>query len=270
MIKEIIKKMSVKLSEFRKLYRDLCNVTPSGIVEDISFEKDRKSIMRDLGYKMKGVPPRVQGLKYHGANARRDANESRLVAMSSNYSETIKKKKYLHDLLVDSEKINKVTKEIESYILKNKPVPNFIFDKLPADDAIMKIQMEARMERAKRNKNLSAFLPGQKNIVALPPLSKTRKREPITIMKEFTTTRWSKEERELLNHLYHEVPRPSNKKKLDSWKIYYENISIRFKEIYPNRKQIDIEQKLEEMITLRQFKEKGEEDFWKASGSPTK
>lgn len=254
--------MAVKLSEFRKLYRDLCNVTPSGQVEDLAFEKDRKNVMRDLGYKMKGVPPRVCGLKYHGASARRDANESRLKALGSNYAETVKKKKYLHDLLVDSEKINKVTKEIEQYILENKPVPNYIFDKLPADDTIMKIQMEAKMERAKRNKNLSAILPGQKNVIALPPLSKTRQRQPINIMKEFTTTRWSKEERDLLNKLYHEVPRPSNKKKLDLWKVYYENISYRFKEFFPIRNQIDIEKKLEEMIIKRQFKEIGEAEFW--------
>jgi NAD+--asparagine ADP-ribosyltransferase len=260
--------MAVKSSEFRKLYRDLCNVNPSGVVEDISFEQDRKNIMRDLGYKMKGVPARVIGLKYHGATARRDANECRLKAIGSNYAETVRKKKYLHDLLVDSEKINKVTKEIQQYILEGMPVPNYVFDKLPADEAIIKIQMEAKMERAKRNKNSSSLLPGQKNVVALPPLSKTRQRQPINIMKDFTLTRWSREERDLLNKLYHEVPRPSNKKKMDSWKIYYISISSRFKEFFPERKQIDIEQKLEEMITKRQFKELGETDYWKESKSP--
>lgn len=261
--------MAVKSSEFRKLYRDLCNITPSGIVDDISFEEDRRNIMRDLGYKMKGVPPRVLGLKYHGANARRDQNECRQKAIGSNYAETVRKKKYLHDLLMDSEKINKVTKEIEHYILENKPVPNYIFDKLPADDAITKLQMDAKMERAKRNKNLSSLLPGQKNVVALPPLpSKTRQRQPINIMKDFTSSRWSKEERILLNKLYHEVNRPSNKKKLDSWKIYYSNITVRFKEFYPTRTHTEIEQKLESMITTRQFKELGEIDYWKTTTSP--
>ncbi len=74
--------------------------------------------------------------------------------------------------------------------------------------------------------------------------------------------KWSVEERQQLNKLYHDLPTPKNKKNIELWKLYFINFANRFVVFYPNRSVEEVTEKVQECIAKRQFKETGEIMYW--------
>eukprot|EP01035_Chromulina_nebulosa_P022778 gene22778-29493_t len=93
------------MSNTLRLYRELCRIDPSRKVHDITFERERKEIMKDLGYDIGEIAEAVSPLRYHGKMARR-----RHITTKSLTAES-KKKKMLYDTLVAADKTNKLMKE---------------------------------------------------------------------------------------------------------------------------------------------------------------
>ncbi len=94
-------------------------------------------------------------------------------------------------------------------------------------------------------------------------------------------TKWTHEEKERFRVLFHELPLPSsystsnrqfnpithnqiiNANQVELWKLYMANFSERFRTFHPHRTEKEISGKLQEMISRKQFKFHGEEEYWR-------
>jgi hypothetical protein len=250
-------------TEFLRLYKELCRETKESIdsgikikssEDDIShvqmYPSTRLSVFNQLGYNVGDInPKRIQPLKYHGKMARRLAEIKLTNNKSSNQIEKANsestrekaiKKKQLNDIFIETERINKIASEIQKLTTEGKSIGN---------DLVLKL--------ANDSKSRTAAVKLKK----LPPISYTQKRE-IFISVNTSSNKWTIEEREKLNQLYHEIEKPTTNY-LESWNLYYKNIADRFVGLYPKRKHSDVVEKIIIMITSRQMKEKGEIEYWK-------
>lgn len=255
-------------TEFLRLYKELCAgtrvETDSGAMvkqsrsqgnEGDMYPAVRLSVMAQLGFDVGlACPIRTQPSKHHGKQARRSKEIKAMISGPGGNSSTknvtstrdeAAKKKHLNDIMQETERINKVAREIEAMTTLGKPINN---------DLVLKLANETKKRTAANIVN---------RFGKLPPLSTvTTAREPSVIRKDFSGNKWSQEELEKMNSLFHEIPKPSTKH-LDAWYHYYKNLAARFRSLYGHRSEQSVIEKFQCVILKRQLKESGERTFWK-------
>ena len=251
-------------TEFLRLYKDLCRgdqkKVDSGLPPrapdsdgDAMYENLRLQVMTTLGFDVGlAAPTRVLPPKYHGKAARRAKEVKNITGeLASTVSsrkkgdtlETAKRKAFL-DAMIETDRINKVAKEIESLTSQGKPIPNTLVLKL-----------------ANEKKTRGAVNVVDRNVVVLPPLS-TAPRELSVIRKDQSRHKWSQQEIEKVQSLFEEVPKPSATNQLDAWQYYYKTLAVRFRSLYGGRGEREVIEKMQFLVLKRQLKEAGERDFW--------
>jgi len=238
-------------TEFLRLYRELERITPSTTFDEKKLTDQRNDVMHRLGYKQMGGDRKYTApAKFHGKKAREDAHEARQVAMLGDAKAKAQRRMEVHKAVHDVEHLNSLARELSTFVKDKKPVPGGLMRKLVGNDAM-------------RTKGPPVD-NGPADKWQPPHLA----REPRQLRKDFTVNSWSLDERMLLNKLYLETPKPTVKTKIDSWKVFYENVCSRFIQFYPARTLKESIEKLEDLIRRRAIKEVGESEYWDSLRSP--
>lgn len=240
-------------TEFLRLYRELEKITPSTAYDEKKLTAQRNDVMYRLGHtQMGGELKYTKCAKFHGKKAREDAHEARQNALMNDAKAKAQKRMQVHNAVHKVEHLNGLARELSSFIKTKQPVPGALMRKLVGNDAMRK----------------KISQPDEGNTDSWkPPTIPRLQRE---IRKDYTSNAWSIEERMLLNRLYVEIPKPTMLNKVDSWRVFYENVCSRFVALYPNRSIEESIAKLEDMISRRVLKEIGEVEYWESIRSPTK
>jgi len=244
-------------TEFLRLYRELAQITPSTVFDEKKLTAQRNDVMHRLGYKQTGGEMKyTKCAKYHGKKAREDAHDARQAALQNDAKAKAQKRMMVHNAVHEVEHLNSLARELSTFVDKKEPVPGLLMRKLLGNDA-MRLKAPQTADERPLDQWKQPTIP----------------RQPREKRKDFTLNSWSLEERKLLNKIYLEMPKPTVMTKLDSWRIFYENVCSRFIQFYPQRTLKESIAKLEEMIHRRAIKEVGEPEYWEqvqARFSPTK
>lgn len=242
-------------TEFMRLYRELEKITPSTAYDEGRLVRQRNDVMHRLGHKGVGSTQKyTKGSKWHGIKARENAHEARQEALLGNAKEKAQLRMQVHAAVHNVEHLNGLARELSKFVDAKKNVPGGLMRRLVGNDAMRK--------KAPAGEEKDAPVSSW-SVTTLP-------REAREKPKDFSANSWSTEERAQLNRIYLEMPKPTVMTKLDSWRIFYENVGVRFIAFHPHRTLEEAVAKLEDMITRRVMKEVGEADYWKDVASPGK
>lgn len=250
-------------SEFFRLYRELCR--SDAVAEtDYSHLRERKDVMRVLGYDVGSGQKHVERSKHHGKAARRFAPQKRLKAIATDNKEEARRMKELYETSSKASDIQILTLKMQECVARSEKIPHSLWRKY--NDIFMK------NDGSSSNPPLSIPSPSKGDSIQLPTIhnskenikerSITTRRSDTILRKDFTENKWSLEERERLNAIYWILNKPSVQI-LSAWEQYYVEFASRFRAFYPRRSQEEIIVKIQEMISLRQMKEPGEAQYWK-------
>lgn len=237
-------------SEFFRLYRELGKSSNiDARAKDISYDRERKEVLKAIGYDIKGIRKAVQPNLNHGKYARRIQNERHLAAISGDYlKHQYRKKKEFNDMLIETDKINSAAKELSELLAEKKPIPRLLLKQITGSHG---------SSAAPTLSSQSQSMDLKPHVVPDPILPRVFSK----VRKSMSLNKWSPEERQRLNQLYNEIkPPPVSHKGM--WELYYETIAYRFKDFFPRRSIDDIVTKVEELVTDRKLKEGGEKQFW--------
>eukprot|EP00607_Mallomonas_marina_P006458 CAMPEP_0182430286 /NCGR_PEP_ID=MMETSP1167-20130531/39163_1 /TAXON_ID=2988 /ORGANISM="Mallomonas Sp, Strain CCMP3275" /LENGTH=192 /DNA_ID=CAMNT_0024615213 /DNA_START=347 /DNA_END=925 /DNA_ORIENTATION=- len=185
--------------------------------------------------------------------------------------------KELQAIRAKSKEIKSLAEKIQEYSLKSEPIPTVLWTKyntLHENDTFT----DSNIKSGSRNPvNKYPSQPSEAVTVATPSISalqnQSTKMPPnkslqslvrpiLSVRKNYTSNKWSKEERDRLNGIYHCLNRPPDKN-VSAWDAYYVEFTRRFQAFYPTRGHEEIREKIVQMMRLRQMKEMGEEQYWK-------
>jgi hypothetical protein len=245
-------------SQFSMLWSDLVKTGPMTKARDTNFERDRKEIMFQLGMiggkssdKKKSMGPlRAVANKHHGKKARALANEAHQKALYADSKTDAIKRLEVQTMVHEVESKNVISKEMAKYVKAQQPIP----------PRLMKALIGGKISKPKTlppliKKKIEGYQP--------PPTDRSTHVRKQTILQNMkTNNKWPIEERKHLIQLYKEIEKPQNAQ-VELWKIYYNRLSDRYRSLYPHRKAIEITDKLQEMITKRQFHDEKEIEHWK-------
>ena len=216
------------------------------------YSNTRMSVMTRLGVEGMGEEKFIRTMPnpHHGKAARRQAavmakkpkEESKSAADAQSGRDKADARKKFNDLMVETERINKVAKEIQQQLVKGENISN-------------NLVMRLANEKKKR--------VGVQKAKKLPPLTVKENfpRELSVIKRDFSKNKWTVEERDRMNSLFHEIERPSANQ-LGAWGQYYKGFADRFRSTMPGRSEADVIQKLQCMILKRQMHNDKEKQFW--------
>lgn len=246
-------------TEFSRLYRELCHSGPNDSLKDIYFTRERKQVLKSLGYDIKSEPQKYQISKYHGKGPRRRIIEARLKAISSEVSEERKKQLKIRELTRKTQEVNDLTEKIQTLLSENKYVSNHLWAKY---DQIY--GYETTNNNNNNNNKIS------KNQTKSKTVTITTQRPRSIIKTDYSKSKWTKEERDRLNYLYNEIKRPSGHT-IDAWEVYYSEFASQFRIFFNHRSESEVIEKIKDMYANRQFTELGEENYWQnvRATSPT-
>ena len=245
---------------FGKLYRELCNDSLSKPSTDTDYFDQRVEVMRMIGLGGSGTggkkvqPRRVRGSKYHGKEARYRQGEARLKAISQDNATVATKRLAVARAVNEVQKNFEVSKKLGTFVKNKQAFPPSLMRELLGRDATRKPNVA--LSPLSKRKPVD-FGPSPKVTMAKLPVFVTEKEK----------NKWHKEERDYLNKLYEEMEQDRPTKKVpELWDIYYRNMYERFKPFYPTRTRPEVESKINDMITKRQFVSTKEKDFWETVG----
>lgn len=245
------------MSQFGKLYRELCNDSLSKPSTDTDYLEQRLEVMRMVGVGDKSgkkvQPKRVRGNKNHGREARFRAPEARLKAIGEDNATTAIKRLAVARAVNEVQKSFEVSKKLGTFVKNKKPFPPSLMRELLGREATRKGQVTLSPLSKKKPVD---FGPSPKITVA---------KLPVTV-SEKDKNKWHKEERDYLNKLYEEMDESRPTKKVPAlWDIYYRNMYERFRPFYPHRTRDEVEKKIVEMISKRQFVSTKEKNYWETA-----
>jgi hypothetical protein len=184
--------------------------------------------------------------------------------------------------LAEIDRINAVSKEVRESILTEGGVSKKLLDKALGKNAILEPLIINSKSRGVDKRLTNA----PKSVVRmLPPLDVdhdpsnsagnnsrddelTAQRRKLQVASNYV---WTNEERNKLNDLYWEVPKPPvGVRKIAAWDVYYSTIVSRFLQAFPLRTANEVKGKVEEMIQRRQMKEHAEKEYWQSRKSRAK
>ena len=216
------------------------------------YSNTRMSVMTRLGVEGMGEEKfvRTKPNPHHGKAARRQAaammnkprGESNSAGEAQKGREKADARKKFNELMNETERINKVAKEIQQQLDMGQSISN---------NLVMKLANE-------KKKRISIQKPKK-----LPPLThkETFPRELTVTKRDFSKNKWTSEERERMNTLFHEIEKPSGNV-LGAWEQYYKGFADRFRCVIPGRSEADVIEKLQSMILKRQMHNDEEKQFW--------
>lgn len=277
-------------SQFRQLYRELSQASPSAICNDFSYKDSRRDVMQILGHDVgKLARVHVRAPVHHGKAARQRQHEKRQHAITHDHKEESRKLLAIHNQLQETNRLKDVTAKMAVFLQEKQPVPRKLLVELLGDEAMNeggpRVVTSKGMGAASSSSPSSPapaggpgpdspapsswHIPKRKKVLLKdgpesPRGSDGRPRlPPMKGGRTKSDNQWSQQEREKLNDLYNDIPRPgAHQKHLELWDNYYYSLGTRFRAFFPRRQLPEITAKLEEMITKRQMKEKGEKVYW--------
>lgn len=233
-------------TEFSRLYRELCHVDPHASNTDVKYLRERKSVLKTLGYEVDVTEPLLAvPLKFHGKAARRRAKEIHLNAVSVEASKETKYKREMKSLSVKTQQINELTTKIQGLMSENKYVSPHLWSKYD--------KIYGAISENKHNSNAPSSPTRQ--------ITKTIPRPAAIIRRDFSKHKWTKAEREKMNELYLHLLKPLAST-LGAWDVYFDQFSSKFQLFFPQHSKEDIIDQIKTQFSLRQFKERGEEKYW--------
>lgn len=238
-------------TEFLRLYRELEKITPTTVYDEGKLTRQRNDVMHRLGHKGvggAGGEKYTRGPKYHGIRAREGAHDARQEALLGNSKAKAATRMQVHEAVSSVSRLTGLAKELSTYVKAKKAVPGVLMRKLVGNDAM-------RRKLPPLGEGGGPQASGGRLAVTMP-------REPRDSRRDYTANSWSIEERALLNRLYLEMPKPTVATKLESWRVFYDNVASRFVAFYPHRSLQESVAKLQDMISRRAMKEVGEAEYW--------
>ena len=261
-------------TEFLRLYNEMCKgdrqVIDTGLSKkpkekkgersrtkansDIfgDYSNTRMSVMTRLGVEGMGEEKfiRTKPNPHHGKAARRlaatMANKPREgsngAAEAQKGRDKADARKKFNELMIETDRINKVAREIQQQLNTGQSI---------SSNLVMKLANE-------KKKRVGVPKPRK-----LPPLThkETFPRELYVIKRDYSKNKWTLEERERMNTLFHELEKPTTNL-LGAWEQYYKGFADRFRSTVPGRSEADVIEKLQGMILKRQMHDDKEKQFW--------
>lgn len=269
------------MSKSLRLYRELSRISKNDRnTEDATFEKERNDVLHMLGYKVKGIEELIKAPKNHGKLARRAVNDRLKHGANKKEALVTKVNQMFNDAMTLADQDLSMLREVRGHIMKNERIPESLVNrttdrqKLNLTTTRDAFNSSPTADYALSN---SGFLPPiivdtrnlkQSVVSGTPvyhlPTPVVGRGGKYCFNNNFTTYKWSRNERTKLNELYLEIPKPTNNSE-DSWDNFFFNISARFSAFYPKRSDIEIRTKLNDMLHKRQLKQKGEAEYWDES-----
>jgi hypothetical protein len=237
-------------TEFSRLYRELCHSFPHDLPQDIGYTRERKQVLKTLGYDVHINEPKiVVPAKHHGKAARRKIPEARLKAISVESHENFKNQRKIKAMTVKTQQVHELTSQIQGLMSQNKFVSKNLWSKYD------KIYGTSSHDDKIGDKKADVASPTR--------CAESFKRDSSVIRSDFSKYKWTKSERDRLNVLYFELEKPANGS-VGAWDVYYEGFASRFLITFPHRDKQEVIEKIQEMYAVRHFKEKGEIEYWKS------
>lgn len=230
-------------TEFSRLYRELCHSGPNDHIHDLHFTRERKQVLKALGYDIKSKSDNFRRSKHHGKGARRRQLEARLAAISINADDARKKELAIRALSRKTSEVNELTNKIQGLLADNKFVSQNLWAKY---DKIYGVHSEKKSDAVTRPKT-----------IATPAMPRSKS----TIRFDYSKNKWSKEEREKLNNIYWDLKKPSTKS-VSAWENYFLEFASIFRIFFHERSETEVVAKIKDLYATRQFDEKGENEYW--------
>lgn len=247
-------------TEFSRLYRELCHSGPNDSIKDIYFTRERKQVLKSLGYNIKSEEQKYEISKYHGKGPRRRILEARLKAISSEVSDERKKQLKIRELSRKTQEVNDLTDKIQTLLSENKYVSAHLWSKY---DQIYGYETTNNNNNNNTNNNNNKNTKSKNNSIKTPSSTSlvTTQRPRSVIRTDYSKAKWTKEERDRLNYLYNELKRPSGHT-IDAWDVYYTEFASQFRVFFGHRSESEVIEKIKDMFANRQFTELGEDNYW--------
>ncbi len=236
--------------EFAVLYHELTKLTPMTQATDTDFKKQRVDVLQRLGMmghgKAKGGTGPVirQENRNLGKKARQRSNEARQEALHMDNKAASLRKMEVHSIVQEVEEKMKLSKDLSKYVKAKKEIPPRLLRQLVG-------------KQPRKTARLAPLTSGKQEA----PMHKITVARVPTQTHAYSSNRWSEPERLFLLDLYRELEKPKIPN-VELWKIYYSRLADRFRALHPGRKQQEIIQKLEDMISKKQIKDEREVKYW--------
>ena len=208
--------------------------------------------------------------EHHGKLARRKEHANRQKAITTDNRAEAVKHKSLREKINEIDRMQIVTQSIKKFVDSHAPIPDKLLRQLqdkksaPSSSTLPPIGKQQQQQQEEPDGVMARIVAARAlkdAVVAKSRIhassfepAKVDHRQQNAIRKTLTGNRWSAEERELLNRLFLEIPRPAARVRA-LWASYFENISSRFVYFYPKRSVLEIQKKVSycQLVVLRRL-----------------
>jgi hypothetical protein len=262
-------------ANFFRLYRGI--VEDGDIKQEISslssgnsshrFELERRQTLDSLGYSVGYKTNKVLTRNKHHGKLARNKSKTKPRKFTPLDEQEIALTEWKKDYQFKLQEINKyrtLAEDMRECITDNKKIPDSLWKKFEVPTPISEDRGQ-KIRDIRKPKRISALLDSELPNIVYTPIRELEneaydcdRRAQITVAKYG----WLLEEKKKINDLYWEVSRPKTKSPV-AWDVYYQIIVCRFLENFKNHSMEEVRKKVETMLTLRQLKMQGEEEYWK-------
>lgn len=258
-------------ANFFQLYKGIGNgeinqaisSSQNNIYSGHGFEMERRKVLDSLGYNVgyKGDKCLTRN-KHHGKLAR-DRNKTKTRQFSKLDDQEIELAVWKKNYQFKLQEINRyqaLANEMK-FALLDSNVPNSLWKKFEDTHSY-----EPKISRPEKNHVLDPELPSL-TYTSINEIQNNRDEKEKRQRSTHAKHRWTAMELGRINDLYWKINRPQTTSTL-AWDVYYQIFVSRFLDSYPNHSVDKVKKKIEEMLTLKQLKMKGEEQYWKGLKEP--
>jgi hypothetical protein len=164
--------------------------------------------------------------------------------------------------MAEVDRLSEAAREVKIALLESGTVPTRLLEKALGKTRLESLPSSSSKSSEKKNSPVHKYK--KPHIRNLPPIDREESDEKAGLKKRAliaTKQTWSNEERNYLNELYWDIPRPANSKAA-VWDVYYSAFVSRFLQKFSSRNPADVKNKIESMVIKRQMKERGEKEYW--------
>lgn len=255
---------------FQRLYR---GISESGIAQlktpdeyAYAFEMERRQTLDSLGYKVGYTGDNdLQRNRHHGKLARKKNQlRDRLLQHNKEAKEAelaIWKKDYQKKLL-QINSYHSLACKLQNAILTDSVITNTLLKKF-VNPGVITNECEGDYDGSRKPRRTLLRDPSSLKLtyvpinMNLPDGCKPIGREKLLITK----FKWSDCEKKKINDLFWVIDRPTSKNAA-AWNAYHEMFIGRFLASFPCHTTKDVKRKILQMLSCRQLKMQGEEEYW--------
>ena len=248
--------------KFQRLYRGIsdCSIVQSKLSSEYAyaFEMERRQTLDSLGYKVGYTGNKdLQKNRHHGKLARKRNQMRGRVLHDDKEAELAVWKKDYQNKLLQINNYHTLACELQVALSKNSTVPNTILKKFVGPAVIIHERegTGGKTNLTPQRDSLSSHVTINMNQIET---GKSASREKVLIAKY----KWSDCEKKKMNDLYLQIDRPTSENP-GAWNAYHDMFVGRFSESFPSRTEKDVRRKLLQMLSCRQLKMQGEEEYWR-------